>query len=424
MKKSITLVLMLLLVLTMVFATGANEKKTSGKPVELEFIQWWASEDGGDFFDSVITEFETQNPGIKIKLVTMPFGDSRNQVIASHATGMTSDIIGMNPPWTREFVDMGILEPLDRYMDNDATFDRAAYFPASMAPVQGHTYLAPYNTMTFFLFYNKLMFAEAGVNPPKTWDEMLVVAKKLTKPAENKYGFTMVLSETDAANGSILTIYPLLYALNGRTFVDGKFTVKTPQMVKTLDFIQKLNAEGAILPGSTSKSEMASYEEFTNGNIGMMIAHTGMIMTMKNRNPNFDFGVIKIPTFDGTGNGDLRHHGWDIAMSADSKHKDEAWKYISFLLQKQNMIDGSNSLLKIPSMYDAPVNYAGNMPLIVDAIRDMNNSTMVEELMTMPKSAACWTALTKAGSQIIQGKMTSSQAIEKVQSQWDEILNQ
>jgi multiple sugar transport system substrate-binding protein len=423
-KGFFTVLTMLLVSTSMLFANGASEEQKADEPVTIEFIQWWAAENGGDYLNKAIAGFEAENPNIKVKLVTMPFGDSRKQVIAAHATGETSDIIGMNPPWTREFVDMDILEPLDSYMENDANFNKADYYQAAMEPIKGHTYLAPYNTMSFYLFYNKDMFKAAGLEAPTTWAEMREDAKKLTNPEKNQYGFTMVLSETDASNGSILTLYPLLYALNGRTFVDGKFKADTPEMRKTLDFVQALNEDGSILPGSTSKSEMASYEEFANGNIGMMIAHNGQIMTFKKRNPDFNFGVIKIPTYDGTGSADMRDHGWDMGMSKDSKHKAEAWKFIAYLLRKDNMIESANTLMKVPSMYDAPVNYIDDMPLVKSAIDDMSNSTMVEELMMMPKSGACWTALTKASAQVLQGKMTSEEAVTYTQNQWDTILEQ
>ena len=121
MKKIMSLVLILALVLSL-GACGSKEaapsadsgdKTAAQEPVELEFIQWWTTEGGGEFLEDLVKRFEEANPGITVKLTSMPFGEIRTQVVASQATGMTPDLIGMNPPWTREFYDMGILAPLD-----------------------------------------------------------------------------------------------------------------------------------------------------------------------------------------------------------------------------------------------------------------------------------------------------------------------
>ncbi len=216
MKKIMSLVLILALVLSL-GACGSKEaapsadsgdKTAAQEPVELEFIQWWTTEGGGEFLEDLVKRFEEANPGITVKLTSMPFGEIRTQVVASQATGMTPDLIGMNPPWTREFYDMGILAPLDDLMAADPFFKKDNYFQASFTPIEGHTYLAPVNSMAFFLFYNKTMFKEAGIEPPTTWDELVEAAKALTVPEKNQYGITMSMSEQEASNGAILSLYP------------------------------------------------------------------------------------------------------------------------------------------------------------------------------------------------------------------------
>ena len=112
-------------------------------------------------------------------------------------------------------------------MEKDTEFNKSDFFPASMAPIKGKTYLAPYNTLSFFLYYNKDMFKAAGLDVPKNWADIVNAAKKLTDVSANKYGFTLSLSEGGASNGSILSLYPLLYAANGRTLVDGKYSCET-----------------------------------------------------------------------------------------------------------------------------------------------------------------------------------------------------
>lgn len=432
MKKIMSLVLILALVLSL-GACGSKEaapsadsgdKTAAQEPVELEFIQWWTTEGGGEFLEDLVKRFEEANPGITVKLTSMPFGEIRTQVVASQATGMTPDLIGMNPPWTREFYDMGILAPLDDLMAADPFFKKDNYFQASFTPIEGHTYLAPVNSMAFFLFYNKTMFKEAGIEPPTTWDELVEAAKALTVPEKNQYGITMSMSEQEASNGAILSLYPLLYAQNGRTLVDGKYTVETEGMENAMKLLETLSKNGSILPGTTTRSEFQIIEEFAAGNVGMVISHNGHINTVTNRDPNLEFGIVPLPSVDGKGTVELRHHGWDIGIAANSQHKEEAWKFISFLLNAENVEAMCNEMLKVPAMYGISVNYLDKYPVVKDAIDYMNEYEMVEELMAMPKSATCWVELTKAGSAVIQGTKTTEEALPKVQEAWNRILGQ
>ena len=432
MKKILSLVLILALVLSL-GACGSKEaapsadsgdKTAAQEPVELEFIQWWTTEGGGEFLEDLVKRFEEANPGITVKLTSMPFGEIRTQVVASQATGMTPDLIGMNPPWTREFYDMGILAPLDDLMAADPFFKKDNYFQASFTPIEGHTYLAPVNSMAFFLFYNKTMFKEAGIEPPTTWDELVEAAKALTVPEKNQYGITMSMSEQEASIGAILSLYPLLYAQNGRTLVDGKYTVETEGMENAMKLLETLSKNGSILPGTTTRSEFQIIEEFAAGNVGMVISHNGHINTVTNRDPNLEFGIVPLPSVDGKGTVELRHHGWDIGIAANSQHKEEAWKFISFLLNAENVEAMCNEMLKVPAMYGISVNYLDKYPVVKDAIDYMNEYEMVEELMAMPKSATCWVELTKAGSAVIQGTKTTEEALPEVQEAWNRILGQ
>ena len=425
MKKIMSLVLILALVLSLAAPSADSGDKTAAQePVELEFIQWWTTEGGGEFLEDLVKRFEEANPGITVKLTSMPFGEIRTQVVASQATGMTPDLIGMNPPWTREFYDMGILAPLDDLMAADPFFKKDNYFQASFTPIEGHTYLAPVNSMAFFLFYNKTMFKEAGIEPPTTWDELVEAAKALTVPEKNQYGITMSMSEQEASNGAILSLYPLLYAQNGRTLVDGKYTVETEGMENAMKLLETLSKNGSILPGTTTRSEFQIIEEFAAGNVGMVISHNGHINTVTNRDPNLEFGIVPLPSVDGKGTVELRHHGWDIGIAANSQHKEEAWKFISFLLNAENVEAMCNEMLKVPAMYGISVNYLDKYPVVKDAIDYMNEYEMVEELMAMPKSATCWVELTKAGSAVIQGTKTTEEALPEVQEAWNRILGQ
>lgn len=403
---------------------SSGEATSEEEIITISFMQWWGTEGNvGESLEGLVADFEAENPNIEVELVSLPFGETKTQIVANHAAGTVADVIGVNPPWTREFYDLGILEPLDEYMDSDPNFNREDYFPASMAPIDGNTYLAPYNTLSFFLYYNIDMFEEAGLEPPQTWDEIVSSAIALTDIENNQYGFTLSLSEGGAANGSILSLYPLLYAANGRTLVDGQYTVETPEMRMAMELLAELSEAGAIVPGENVRNDAIMVEEFSLGNVGMMIQNDAHVATLAASNPDLNYGVIPIPTPDGTGEPELRHHGWDIAMTAKGEHKEAAWMFISYLLQRENMERAGIEMQKTPSMYDIPLSDDASPQEI--AIREyLSTYDMVEELMSMPNASASWAELTEAGVIVLNGQASVDDALANTQAEWDAILEQ
>ena len=420
----ISILFSLLLLSQMVFAAGQSDAASDDGTTTIEFLQWWGTEGNvGASLEGLVADFEKENPDIKVKLISLPFGESKKLIVANHAAGTIADVVGLNPPWTREFVDMGILEPLDDYMANDPAFNKEDYFPASMAPIKGKTYLAPYNTLSFFLYYNKEMFAAAGVDVPTSWADVLSAAKATTNINNNKYGFTLSLSEGGASNGSILSLYPLLYAANGRTLVNGKYSCQTEEMKAAMDLIYDLSQAGAIVPGETVKNDAMMVEEFSLGNIAMMIQNDAHVATLAVKNPDLNYGIIPIPSVDGNGKPELRHHGWDMGLTAKGKNKEAAWKFVSFLHRKENMVKAGIEMKKTPSMYGLNPPADASEPEKL-ALQYLSEYDMVEELMEMPSAGACWTELTKAGVKVLSGISTTEEALAECQKEWDRILGQ
>ena len=411
-----------LIACTAALSAGGNPEESS--VTTIRFLQWWGTEGNvEESLDGLIADFEAEYPEYRVELVTLPFGETKTQIVANHAAGTIADVVGLNPPWTREFYDLGILEPLDDYMAGDPNFNREDYFPASMDPIEGNTYLAPYNTLSFFLYYNRTMFDEAGIGTPQTWTDIVEAADALTDIEANRYGFSLSMSESAAANGSILSLYPLLYAANGRTLVNGRYTVLTEEMRAAFTLLKTMSENGSIAPGATTKTEPMVYEEFSLGNVGMMISNDAHVETLSFANPDLDYGIIPIPTIDGMGQPELRHHGWNLGMPARGADKEAAWTFISFLLRRDNMVRAGLEMKKTPSMYgiDPP---PGSSEAVVVVRSYFQTYEMVEELMNMPSAGACWTELTRAAMQVVDGSKTVDEALNECQAAWDRILGQ
>jgi len=110
------------------------------------------------------------------------------------------DIIAVDLPWIGEFVERGMLLPLDRVMDIDrldpGDFHTAGWQAAHWG---GRPYGVPSQTTPELLFFRRDMFAEAGLEPPTTTDAVLRAAREFHDPAHHRYGIAW-----NAARGTAL----------------------------------------------------------------------------------------------------------------------------------------------------------------------------------------------------------------------------
>jgi len=139
--------------------------------------------------------------GVKINQRAFSIDRLREEVLRN-AELKTSryDIIAVDLPWIGEFVDKEILLPLDDVLDT-ARLDPSDFHTAGWQAAHwgGRPYGVPSQTTPEVLFYRKDWFAQAGVEPPSTTDEVLLAAQKLHDPQRGRYGIAW-----NAARGTAL----------------------------------------------------------------------------------------------------------------------------------------------------------------------------------------------------------------------------
>lgn len=110
------------------------------------------------------------------------------------------DILAVDLPWVGEFAEQGYLMPLDEAMEI-ARIDPADFHTAGWEAAHwgGRAYGIPAQTTPELLFYRKDLFAEAGLVPPATTDELLTAAKALHDPQHGMHGIAW-----NAARGTAL----------------------------------------------------------------------------------------------------------------------------------------------------------------------------------------------------------------------------
>ena len=199
---------------------------TITNPVELEFCHSM----NGDLekaLNGLIDTFNTSigaEKGITIKPVYQgSYDDLKSKITAAIKSGSTPAITQGASNYIAEFMQAGVVQPLDDYIFNEEVgikdFDdiyEAYRNENSQYTEDGKFYSLPFNKSTDVLYYNKTFFEENGLEVPTTWAEMEEVSKQITaltnKPAfgidsSENYLITMIKQlggEYTSSTGEIL----------------------------------------------------------------------------------------------------------------------------------------------------------------------------------------------------------------------------
>ena len=152
--KKIVAVVLTSLAVSLFSLTKASAETT------IEFIQWWAPELPAGSFRAIMDDFEAQNPGIKVKLVSGPYSATRDQIVVGAASGTLSDVVGLDGAWVNGLSKQGAIAPLDDLMAASG-FDASQV--AAIIKLNGNSYMFPVASFIYPVFVNLDQFAAAGI---------------------------------------------------------------------------------------------------------------------------------------------------------------------------------------------------------------------------------------------------------------------
>jgi multiple sugar transport system substrate-binding protein len=152
----------------------------AAQAVEIEYWQY-VFDSRVQAMDQLIAKFEAANPDITVKQTTFPYADYQTRVVAAKVAGQGPDVVQLFYGWTDQFVNGGLIKPLDPAVFPHAEIE-SDFFPIVSAMKRGDDYYGlPTAVRSLALFYNKAIFAEAGIEPPTNLEEFLAAAEATTK---------------------------------------------------------------------------------------------------------------------------------------------------------------------------------------------------------------------------------------------------
>lgn len=402
--------------LAMAGCSSNDAAPADGGDVTIEFAQWWEPELGDGQFRGLMDQFEKENPGIKVDLVSGPYASTKEQLFAGAASGTMPDVVGLDGAWVSDFAKQGVIADLSKLM-SDSGYDESQL--ASQIKVDGSTYMIPVVNFVYPMFTNDGLLSQAGVSaPPSTRTEFADAAKKITALGGDVSGWVLPLS-LEAPNGVQNDVMSWVWASGGSMLDDGKPDLTNSDVSSATDYVQQLWKDGVIAPGSFTMKEQDKVEEFTNGRVGMMIDSLAHINLIRESNPDLKFSISAIPAEDGfSGERGIPYASWGIGVAENSEHKDAAFKLVQFLMGKDVNSELSTMAKAFPGNTESVPTFVEDDELFKTAFDIYKKGYPANEFTGLPVAEDLMRQFGEQFQAALDGQQSMSDALKKSQDEW------
>lgn len=331
--------LVVLVVLVLVVVPKFTQKNTT-----VTTLNYWGLWEPSSVMQAVISDYEADNPHIKINYSMQSPKNYRSRFLAAAAQANSPDIVRIHNTWLPM-----LKNDLSPAPDSILTVsDLSSYYPIVQKNFVsgGKIYALPLEIDGLALIYNADIFEEAGATPPSDWNTLRKLAFDLTKTnAETK-----IIERAGVALGTTGNVEHWSDIL-GLLILQNSGNPGKPSETAVQDAITFYTII-STQDKSWDASQPSSVYAFATGTVAMIIAPSWQVSEIKAINPNLNFKVAPAPVLPSTSYAWASY--WAEAVPLASKNSQEAWKFIKYLSSPevlQKMYAGASQIRALGEPY-------------------------------------------------------------------------
>ena len=356
MKKTLLLSIFVVLVLSMLFGVVfAFAKDITIEYITLGNVQM-------DIMDEMVSQFESENPGIKVKVDSWPFGEAYTKYVTRIKSGNPPDCGYMFVTNLSEFNERGALVPVDDYISASLKQDFYKVLVDRVTLEDGKMYAMPGWFSTRLFIYRKDILDKKGIDIPRTPGDLLNVAKALHNPPE-MYGFSF-------PGGSTRHIFRWfgiqLWGRGGQFFTpDMKKVIFNDEAgVEALTYLNELKEY--FQPGYLQQNEHEVQRLFNEGKVAVVQLFYSALTGAMEKNPEWDVVAVFPPLPNKVTLGIM--DAFSIFKTTPER-QEAAGKWLEFLQRNEyrvesNAVQGFNPVKKSTSFDFMATEFAQKYPAV------------------------------------------------------------
>lgn len=395
-----------------------GQNSANSKP-PLEFWTMQLQPEFTDYFQSLIGKFETENPGIKINWVDVPWSAMESKILTAVAAKTAPDVVNLNPDFASQLATRNAWLDLDAKVPPEVL---KTYLPNiwQASTLDGKSFGIPWYLTTRLTIYNTELLKQAGVsNPPANYAQ-LAQAAKLIKDKTGKYAmFTSFVAEDTAE------VLESLVQM-GVTLVDdqGKAAFNTPAGKAAFAYWVNLYKDGLLPKESLTQGHRHGIEMYQSGEAAMLASGGEFLTAIAKNAPQIAKVSATAPQITGE-TGKKNVAVMNLVIPRDTEQPDNALKFALFVTNNQNQLSFAKAANVLPSTSAALSDSYFKTAANADALE----KARVISALELPKAEVLVPAmkninvLQKAVYENLQaamlGEKTVDQAIADAAQEWD-----
>jgi multiple sugar transport system substrate-binding protein len=321
-----------ILFIVLIIVLIALPKKQATKDVTLT---WWGLWEDQNVVSAIISDFEKQNPHIKIKYAKQDPKNYREKLLdpTRVQNNTAPDVFRYHNSWYPMLSQ--VLAPLPQDVITPQEFEKN-YYPVAQTDLihNGGIYGIPLGIDTLALFVNTDILESAGVQVPANWDDFQKAALKLTV----KDTSTGKIKTSGAALGTFSNIThapDIIASIFVQQGVDmQKFPAEGKKQIDPLNYYTSFSLGDNATWDSTLDESILS---FAKGNLAMYFGYSWDVFTIdqlnKQTNYKLNYKIYPLPSLYGVSKTIASY--WVEGVSAKSPNQKEALLFMKYLSQKE-----------------------------------------------------------------------------------------
>ncbi|RYJ22238.1 putative secreted solute-binding protein [Streptomyces sp. L-9-10] len=311
------------------------------------------------YWGDVAKRFEAANAKIKVDVQIVNWNDIDKKVKTMIQSGNMPDVL-QTGGYAEKVAD-DLLYPA-RDVLSPATHANFLDTFSNAGEVDGVQYGIPFVSSTRAFFYNKAIFARAGITEaPKTWAEVQADAELIKAKVPGITPYALPLGPEEAQGESMMWE---LGNGGGITDASGKYAINSRANVETFNWLKtNLVDPGLTYTNPATTDRKTAFADFAAGKTAMLNGHPSLIQM--SRDGKIDYAVAPIPGKAGALKSTLGVADWMMAFK-DNGHKEQIKKLLDFVYSKENI-----------TKFDETYNL---MPVTKDSLREMNSGGKHKDL--------------------------------------------
>ena len=330
MRRVMPVLLLSVVISLLAIACDRGPSAKSGGVASIKVVIADYSKDNTRPFWQALSEAYTKQTGVKVDLQVIDWNSIDQQVTTMIQNNQPPDVLNLNS--FSSYAKDGLLNSSEDVLSAKTRDDFLAAF-ARGGEYQGKLYGFPILSSARAFFYNKSLFAKAKIAaPPKTWDEFVKTAQKITALGKGTIGYALPLGPEEAQAEWSIWMWN-----NGGDWKSGdQWAINSEKNLQTLKFLADLantHKVTQVNPGKTNRTDGA-FQLFKDGKVGMVMGFSPLAKQL-DAEGKVDYGVTEMPTNAGAA---VTLGVEDYLMAFKKKGNQEAvTKFLDLYYQPENI---------------------------------------------------------------------------------------